>query len=161
MKHSIDFYFFFLLLCSLIFATVFKQVKKKNGKPSVCCLRNIFFKYQKPINFLFCNTTDAKRYIILSYISCYYKDLGTSLQPVSNIFEHEQYEKSNEDFEVSILFWHNFQVLNKLIIFLCYCFMFKDQILPLESSHIPTLISVASVILYFYFFYHIFQSILK
>lgn len=85
----------------------------------------------------------------------FYKDVGTSLHPVSNIFEHEQYEKSNEDFKVSILFWHNFQALNKLITFLCYCFMFKDQILSFESSHIPTLISVASIISYFYFLSHI------
>lgn len=68
-------------------------------------LRNIFFAYEKnPTDFPFYNTADTK-YLTVSHISCCYKDFG---MPISNILESEQYGKSNEDFEVSILFWHTF-----------------------------------------------------
>lgn len=106
--------------------------------------------------------TDAKRNIFLSHISRCYEDLGASLQLINNTLEHKQYEERNEDFEVSILFWHTFQVLNKLITSQCYYFMFKDQTLFSESSHIPTLISAANPTTYSSnAFYQVSQSILK
>lgn len=54
------------------------------------------------------------------------------------------------------------KVLNKLIIFLSYYFMFKDQIIFLESNYVPTLISVANANMYLKnALYWIFQGILK
>lgn len=54
------------------------------------------------------------------------------------------------------------KVLNKLIIFLSYYFMFKDQIIFLESSYVPTLISIANANMYLKnALYLIFQGILK
>lgn len=54
------------------------------------------------------------------------------------------------------------KVLNKLIIFLSYYFMFKDQIIFLESSHVPTSISIANANMYLKnALYQIFQGILK
>lgn len=70
--------------------------------------------------------------------------------------------KSNEDFEVNISFWHTPEVLNKLIIILGYYFMFKDQMVFLESTAAPTLISVANANMHLKnALYPIFQGILK